>query len=117
MLLLGFGAPAEEGVDGEGVLDVDEDADGGVDGGDLFDGEDGAEEGAADAAVLVGDFDAHEAEVEELGDDGGAHLLGFVHLADERCDLVAGELADRLLEELLFGGEGGEREGEVVSGG
>ncbi len=112
MLLLGLGAPAEEGVDGEGVLHVDEDADGGIDGGDLFDGEDGAEEGAAYAAVFFGDFDAHEAELEKTGDDFGRHFLRFVHLADEWRDLFAGELTDRLLEDLLFGGKGGERRGE-----
>jgi hypothetical protein len=109
VLLLRFVAPAEESVDGERVLDVDQDTDGGIDGGDFFDGEDGAEEGTADATVFDGDFDAHEAEVEELGDEFGRHLLGFVHLADQRCDLLAGELADGFLQDLLLRGEGGER--------
>ena len=65
LLLLGFGAPAKEGVYREGVLYVDEDADGGVDGRDFFDSEDGAEERAADAAIFFGNFDAHEAEVKK----------------------------------------------------
>ncbi len=62
VLLLRVVGPADEGVDAEGVLDVDEDADGGVDGGDGFDGEDGLEEGAGGAAVLLGNLDAEEAE-------------------------------------------------------
>ena len=70
LLLLRRG-PAQQGVDAERVLHVDEDADRGVDGGDLFDGEDGLEEGSAGAAVLVGDFDAHQAEVEELRNELG----------------------------------------------
>ncbi len=53
VLLLLVVGPADEGVDAESVLNVDEDADGGVDGGDLFDGEDGFEEGAGGAAVLL----------------------------------------------------------------
>ena len=117
LLLLRFGAPAKEGVDGEGVLHVDQDADCGVDCRDLFYGEDGAEEGGADAAVFFGNLDAHEAELKEAGDDFGRHLLGFVHLADEGRDLFAGELADGFLEDLLFGGEGGKRPGEGGFGG
>ena len=42
------------------------------------------------AAVLFGDLDAHEAELEELLEECGVHLLGLVHLADEGGDLGAG---------------------------
>ena len=59
-------APAAQGVHGERVVDVDDHGDGGIDRGDFFDGQNRAEECAADAAVLLGDFDAHEAEGEEL---------------------------------------------------
>ena len=106
MLLL-CGAPAEERVDAEGVLDVDHHADGGVGLGEGFDGQDGVEEGSAGAAVLLGDFNAHEAEVEELFDEAGVHVGGIVHVADKRGDSVAGEVADGSLEEAFLFGEMG----------
>ena len=100
-LLLLVAGPAFEGVDDEGVLNVDEDADRGVDGGDLFDGEDFFEEGCGGAALLFRDLDDHEAELEELLEECGVHLLGFVHLADEGGDLCLRELADSVAKEAL----------------
>ena len=51
-------APAQERVDDERVLHVDEDADGRVDPRQLLDGEHGVKEARAGAAVRLGDFDA-----------------------------------------------------------
>jgi hypothetical protein len=45
-------------------------------------------------------------------DNLGRHLLGFVHLSDERRDLFPRELANSFLEDLLFGGKRGKRRGE-----
>ncbi len=90
---LGVVAPAEDGVVDDGVLDIDDDAGGRIDRGQFFDGEDALEEVAALAAELLGDFDAHEAEIEELLEQVRAEFRVLVHLADVRGDLVAGELA------------------------
>ena len=51
--------------------------------------------------MLLGDLDAHDAEGEELADEGGVHLLGVVHLAHEWCDLFGGEAADGVADHLL----------------
>ena len=62
-------APAQERVDDERVLHVDEHADGRVDARERFDGQHGVEEAGAAAAVALGDLDAHHAEVEQLVDE------------------------------------------------
>ena len=63
------------------------------------------------AAVFFGDFDAHQAQLEELADDVFAEDAGFVHLADVGADLLARELAHGGLKELLFFRQRGERLG------
>jgi len=102
-------APAEECVVDEGVLHVDEDADAGVDAGELLDDERGGEEGCAGAAVLLGHLDAHQAELEELGDQRRVHPLRLVHLVDERADGALGEVAHGVAEHRLFLAEHRER--------
>jgi hypothetical protein len=57
-----FGRPiVANGVDDQGVLDIDENCDAGIGGGYFFNGEDRLEERAALAAELLRDFDGGEA--------------------------------------------------------
>jgi hypothetical protein len=86
--------------------------------GELFDDEDGGEEGRAGAAVLVGDLDTHDSELEEGGDELFGHGRIAVHVVDERADLFNREVAHALLEHLLvFGQDGQRRAGSEFDGG
>ena len=49
-----------------------------------FDGQHRVEERRASAAVGLGNLDAHDAELEQLGEEGAANCASLVHLADER---------------------------------
>ena len=57
-------APAEQRVDEERVLNIDEDANRRIDARQRFDSEQGVKEGRAAAAECLGDLDPHDAEVE-----------------------------------------------------
>ena len=72
--LLRLGTPAQQRIDDERVLHVDEDADRRVDGGQRFDREHRVEEGAAGAAVRVGNLDAHHPQLEHPVDEAAGHL-------------------------------------------
>src|SRR5690606_31336772 len=56
---------------------------------------------ATDPAVLLGDRQAEEAELTELGDDAGVDRLGPVPRLPVRHDLVLEEVAGGLLERPL----------------
>ena len=73
--------PAQERVVADGVLHVDDHARRGIDRRELLHRQHALEEGAALPAVLLGDFDAHQAHLEELPDDVLAEDAGLVHLA------------------------------------
>jgi hypothetical protein len=60
-LFLLFVAPAQQGVVDQRVLHVDDDAGGRVHARQFFDGQDRFEELGSAAAVLLWDFDAHQA--------------------------------------------------------
>lgn len=107
--MLRIAAVAEEGIDDEGILDVDNDGDRRIDGGDLLDTEDGLKEGSRGAAVGFRNFDPHEAEGEEFPEYGGVERGAFVHGADARGDLFSRKAADRGLEHGLFVIQNGER--------
>ena len=77
--------------------------------GKLLDDEHGIEECRAGASPLIGDFDSHDAEVEETGDQVLRHRGVVVHLLDQRPDFFVGEIAHALLKHLLFFGEESER--------
>ena len=85
--------------------------DGGVDARDFFDGEDGFEELGSAAAVLLGNFDAHQAELEELVDQVFIEDALLVHLLDQGTNFLVGELADVVAEENFVFGKGGEGSG------
>ena len=86
-------APAHEGVVGEGVLHVDDHGRRGVHRGQLFHRQHALEEVAALAAVFFGDFDAHQAELEQFLQQIFAEHAGFVHLAHVGADALAREAA------------------------
>ena len=122
---MGIGSPADNGVIDDGVLNIDYDAGGGVNRRKFFDGEDALEEVAALAAVLFGNFDAHEAQFEELLDQGLAEDAGLVHFADEWRDALTGKAANGIAKQFFFvieSGEGhrfrqGQRSGAGTGGG
>jgi hypothetical protein len=49
-------------------------------------------------AILLGDLDAHQPELEAGVDHVPGDLLRLVHLVDEGADLLLGEVADHLAE-------------------
>ena len=67
---------------------------------------------AAASAVLLGDLDAHQAELKEIVDQILVEDALFVHLLDQRTDLLIGELADVVAEKNFVFGERGERRGQ-----
>ena len=74
------------------------------------------EEPAAAAAERFGDFDAHDAEIEQLVDQRPRDLRLLVHFADERPHLRVREFADAVAEQPLVFGERGERMRSRVGG-
>ena len=103
-------APAQQRVDDERVLHVDEDADRRVDARQLLDGEHRVEERAAGAAVALGDLDAHDAELEQLVDERRA---GSSRARPSRGRAAGpapvGELADAVAEDRFVFGQDGQR--------
>ena len=73
--------------------------------GKLLDHQDRIKEGGAGAAPPVGDLNAHDAELEEAVDQVPGHDPGLVHVVHPRADLLDGEVAHALLEQLLLFGE------------
>ena len=67
--------------------------------------------------MLLGNLDAHEAELEELRNEGGIELGGLLHGVDARAYLLLGEGAHRGLKHLLFFGEVRERVHPFLSDG
>ena len=98
-------APAQQRVDDQRVVDVDDHPDGRVDARQLFDGEGGVEERAAGAAVDLGHLDAHDAQREERPQQVAIERLLLVHGPRERGDPVHREVADAVAEEPLVVGE------------
>jgi hypothetical protein len=67
------------------------------------------EERRTAAAVALGDFDAHDPQLEELVDEGARDLGLLVHLPHERPDLAIRELVDAGLEQPFVFGQCGQR--------
>jgi hypothetical protein len=101
-LLLRVARGPEERLDDQGVLDVHEHGRGGVHRRQRLHGERRHEQPAARAAVPVRDLDPHQAQLEQLGDEGAVELRRLVHRHDAGTDLLFGELAHRVPEHLLF---------------
>ena len=69
---------------------------------------------AAGAAVRFRDFDAHQAEVEQLGKQGGLEAPVFIHRGHKGGDCLFGKVAHRRAKEiflLLQHGQGRDRPG------
>jgi hypothetical protein len=115
--LLRLGAPAQQRVVEEGVLDIDEHGHRGVDLGQFLNHQHGHEEGGGGPAEALGDLDAHEAQFEAGVDEIAGHLRLGVHLRNQRTDLLVGEALDRFLEEFLVFGEVGEGKRSVIGHG
>ena len=64
--------------------------------GQLLDDADVGEQVEAEAAVLLGDRDAEQAELPHLLDDRGGELVGVLELGGDRDDLAGDEAADGL---------------------
>ena len=107
-------APAVERVDHERVLH-DQGSDGGVDSGELLHHQNRGEEGGICSPELLGHLDAHEAELEEHGEERRIDLLGLVHFGHEGGYFGLSEVPDGLPEHLLFVGQRGDG-GAGVSG-
>ena len=112
--MLGRG-PTQQGIDAKRVLHVDQNADRWVDRGDLFHGKNGLEKGSPGTTVLDGDFDAHQAEIEELRNQLGVKVLLLVHGANQGRDIFLGKLADGGAKELFVFRKQGERARRVAT--
>src|SRR5437016_14357584 len=55
--------------------------------------------------MRFGHLDTHDAELEELVDEGTGDAAVLVHVADERANLAVGELEDGVTKEALVFGE------------
>ena len=71
----------------------------------LLDGERVGERVAAAAAVLLGEGDAHQVQLPQLGDDLVGEGLRAVELLGDRRDLALGEFAHGAADQLVVGGE------------
>ncbi len=78
------------------------DAHRGVDAGELLDGEGVGERVGAAAPVLLGEGDAHQAELAHLGHELVGEGLGPVELLGHRRDLVASEVANGVSDQALL---------------
>jgi hypothetical protein len=101
--------PAQQGVEHERVLHVDEHRDARIDGRQRLDRQDRVEERAARAAVAVRDLDAHQAQLEEARQDRRIEGPLLVHVGDVAGDAVAGVGQHRVAEHRFFLGEARER--------
>ena len=110
-LLLFFIAPAQQRVVDQRVLHVDDDAGGSVHARQFLDRQNRFEELGAASAVLLGNLDAHQAELEEIVDEIFVEDALLVHLLDQRTNLLVGKLADVVAEKNFVFGERGQRGG------
>jgi hypothetical protein len=105
LLLLLLGAEQVDRLGAQRRVRAHRDRNGRVDARELLDRQRVGERVAARAAVLLGERDPHEPELAQLGDDLVREALLAVELLGHRRDLVAGEVADGLLDEAVVVGE------------
>ena len=84
--------PADEGVIDQGILDIHTGGDRRVNPRKFFNGQNRHKETGIRAAIAGGDFDAHDPQVKELGNQLLGDLGRAVHLHDVGFDLFLGEL-------------------------
>jgi len=102
-------APSQQRIDAQRVLHVDENAYRRVDRGDLFHGQNGFEKSSPGATIFDRDFNAHQAEIEELRNQLRVKVLLLVHGANQGSDIFLGKLADGCTKELFVFRKQGER--------
>jgi hypothetical protein len=112
-LLLAVSAPAEQGVDDERVVYIDQHTDGWIDFRQRLDRQDGVKEAGTTTTERVRDLDAHDAEVEQLLDEAFRDACPVIHLADQRSHLTAGKVAHGVTEEPFVRCELGQRRRRV----
>jgi hypothetical protein len=115
-LLLLLGAEQVDRLRAERRVRAHRDRHGRVDPRELLDGDRVGQRVAARAAVLLGERDAHEPELAELRDDLVREALLAIELLGHRRDLVAGEVADGLLDEAVVVGQVEEHRGVNLDG-
>ncbi len=99
-----FATPSQQGIVDQRVLHIDDDAGGGVHTGQFLDSQNCLEELGSASTVLLGDFDAHQSELEEIVDQVFVEDTFLVHILDQRADFLVGKLANVVAEEnLVFG--------------
>ena len=108
-----LGAPSQECVDHEGVLNIDEHGHRGIDSRELLDGDQRQKEVCAGPTIRFRDLDRHHAEVEQLVDEGLGDRRLLIHFSDERRDLRFRKRADVGAEELFVLGQAAERRREL----
>ena len=109
MLLLLRRGPTQQGIDAKRVLHVDQHAHRRIDCGDLFHGQDGLEKSSPGAPVFDGDFNAHQAKIEELRNQLRVKVLLLIHGTDHGSDIFLGKLAHGCAKELFVFRKQGER--------
>ena len=102
LLLLLLVAEEEDRHRAERGVRRDRDRDGGVDARQLLDCDRVRDRVAAGAAVLLGDRQAHQPQLGELGDELVREAVLAVELLGDRRDLRLGELADGAADQLLL---------------
>ena len=102
LLLLSLGAEVIDGVGAQAGMSGEDDAGGAADLAHLLNSHDIAEVGSALAAVLLGEINAHHAQLGHLLDGLGGETLFLVHFLSQRLDLVLSEAAIHLLDEEFF---------------
>ena len=117
VLFLLIAAPTQERVIDQRILHVDDHAGGCIHARQFFDGQDRFEELGGASAVLLGNLNAHQAELEEIVDEIFVEDALLVHLLHQRTDLLVGELADVVAEENFIFGERGSGAGERLQSG
>ena len=107
--LLLLGGPTQQRIVHQRVLDVDDHAGRRVHSGQLFDGKYRLEELGSASAILLGNLDAHQTELEELVDEVFVEDALLIHLLHQGTDSFVGKLADVIAEENFVFGQRRER--------
>src|SRR5208337_1092096 len=110
-LFLFFIAPAQQCIVDQRVLHVDDDAGRCVHTRQFLDGQNRFEELRAASAELLGNLDAHQAELKEIVNEVFVEDALLVHFLDQRTNLLVSKLADVVAEKNFVFGERGQRGG------
>ena len=99
---------ANQRIDYQCVLDVDEDGNRGVDPRQRFNRQHRVEEPGAGASLRFGDLDGHHAKLEQLVDELARNLCLLIHLPHAGTDLAVRKVVHAVPEQRLVFPEGGQ---------